>query len=257
MVYNNRLVAVVQCGGKVLRERGDTVYLPFNSEYQIMLKNLNSRKAKINITIDGQDVFFGKSLILGPNETQTIERFVNNLNEGNRFRFIEKTEEISKYRGDRPDDGLVRIQYWFEKLSPTITWTPWNPPFLGGGWTYTSCGNLRGSKGSSAGADGGFIGSADAAVVSCYAGEAILPRNDSGITVPGSMSSQQFGYGYIGELEPNSEVIVIRLSGGEPQQPPIQKPLFVSNKLTCNTCGRVSPSTAKFCSNCSTALVIK
>ena len=51
MVYNEKLVASVKCNGKVLREDKDTVYLPFGSEYSILLKNMNITKKRYNSTL--------------------------------------------------------------------------------------------------------------------------------------------------------------------------------------------------------------
>jgi len=114
MVYKDRFVAVVKCNGKVLREKDDTVTLPFGSEYSLLLKNLESRKAVVNVSIDGQDVVDG-SLILDPNSEVELEGFLKGYQVKNKFKFIQKTEEITKHRGDRIDDGVIRIEYRFEK----------------------------------------------------------------------------------------------------------------------------------------------
>ena len=42
MMYNNKLVAAIKSNGKVLREFGEEVYIPFGSEYSILIKNLHS-----------------------------------------------------------------------------------------------------------------------------------------------------------------------------------------------------------------------
>ena len=59
MMYNSKLVASIKANGKVLREFKDTVYIPFGSEYSILLKNLNTVRALINIYIDGDNVVPG------------------------------------------------------------------------------------------------------------------------------------------------------------------------------------------------------
>lgn len=115
MMYNSKFVASIKCDGSILRENGETVYLPFGSEYSILLKNLESRKALVGITIDGEDVLDGVKLVISPNETVNLERFYNRKN---KFKFIEKTEKISEHRGDRIDDGLIRISFKFEQQRP-------------------------------------------------------------------------------------------------------------------------------------------
>ena len=46
MMYESKLAAAIKVNGKVLREfNKDTVYIPFGSEYSILLKNLNTKRA--------------------------------------------------------------------------------------------------------------------------------------------------------------------------------------------------------------------
>lgn len=117
-MHKSNFVAVIKCNGEVLRERDrDSVLLPFGSEYSIRLKNLEKRRASVRIFIDGRNIFGENgSYILDGRTEREIERFVgDNLNSGNRFKFIKKTSEISQYRGDRVDDGLVCVEFTFEK----------------------------------------------------------------------------------------------------------------------------------------------
>jgi hypothetical protein len=116
MMYANRFVCAVRVNGKILREQSNIVTLPFGCEYEILLKNLNSRRAMVNVCVDGADASDGK-LIIGPNSTVTLERFIRNgnLQSGNRFRFIERTAGIEAHRGIKTDDGLIRAEFWAEK----------------------------------------------------------------------------------------------------------------------------------------------
>src|SRR6266700_3640508 len=75
MTYKRNFVIAVKVGGKVLRENGDEVQLPFGSEYSVLLKNTNSVRAMAQISIDG--VSAGPWYILGPNSSVEIERFNN------------------------------------------------------------------------------------------------------------------------------------------------------------------------------------
>jgi len=47
-MYKEQMVAAVKVGGKVLRENGETVVLPFGSEYSVYLKNLNTVRAGVD-----------------------------------------------------------------------------------------------------------------------------------------------------------------------------------------------------------------
>jgi hypothetical protein len=115
-MYNSGIVAVVKVNGRILRESKDEVFLPFNSEYSILLKNLESRKCLVNISIDSQDVLDGNSLIIDPNTESELKGFMNGNKVKNRFKFIQKTKEISEHRGDKIDDGIIRIEYRFEQF---------------------------------------------------------------------------------------------------------------------------------------------
>jgi hypothetical protein len=120
MMYSDKLVVCIKSrNGKVLREHGDTVYVPYGEEYSIYVKNLNSVRASVSIEIDGKNIFSDKSsLVVSPNSDAFVERFVSNNAQGNRFKFIEKTGAISEHRGDKAEDGLIRIAFRYEKPIP-------------------------------------------------------------------------------------------------------------------------------------------
>lgn len=281
MVYRDQFVAVVKCGGKVLREVDGIVRLPFGSEYGIAMKNLSSRDALVKIQIDGQDVN-EDGLIVKAGQDFPLERFIKgNMNEGNRFKFIQKTQKIIENRGDRLDDGMIRIEYWYEKPKPVRVdthhhhhhhhhndyWIPYRPyppcrPWIT--WstgtsahlqnvTYTSSCNATLSSNSY------HVGDVERGSVQTpeqIVSNAINVQMDEGITVPGSVSSQQFSYGTIGELEPNSSVIVIRLAGVTGQGAPVTQAITTKTKLKCMTCGTENKSSMKFCGECGTSLQI-
>jgi hypothetical protein len=116
MTYKNNFVVAVRAANKILRENNSTVAIPFGSEYQIVLKNLNTVRAQAKVEIDGEDV--SGWLILQPNSKLELERFIRNgnLTSGNRFRFIERTSKIEDHRGIGIEDGIVKVTYKFEKI---------------------------------------------------------------------------------------------------------------------------------------------
>lgn len=117
MMYKSNFVCSLKVGGKILRENSGVVTLPFGSEYGVLLKNLGSRRAMVKVSVDGQDATEGTRLILQPNSSLELERFIRdgNLKSGNKFKFIERTQKIEDHRGIKEDDGLVRIEFWAEK----------------------------------------------------------------------------------------------------------------------------------------------
>ena len=116
-MYKENFVIALKVGGKILREQGDTVAIPFGSEYEIYLKNKSTVRAMVKVEIDGTDVTEGSWLVLNPNSNMDLERFIRNgnWNSGNRFKFIKRTGKIEEHRGIKAEDGLVRIEYKFEK----------------------------------------------------------------------------------------------------------------------------------------------
>ncbi len=122
MMYNQKLVASIKVKGKILREFKDTVYIPFASEYSILLKYLNTVRAVVNVFIDGENAVPG-GLVIDPGRGVDLERWIKNgnLTEGNRFKFIERTAAIEEGpRGIKEEDGLIRVEYQFELPRPVI-----------------------------------------------------------------------------------------------------------------------------------------
>lgn len=229
MMYNAGLVGIVKCNGRILREDKELVYLPFNSEYSILLKNLDTRKCVAQISIDGIDVLDNQRVIIYPNSQTEVEGFLNRNIIKNKFKFIKKTDEIFNYRGDRIDDGIIRIEYWFEKSIPVYT-TFYNsyPCFLDYGPSSLSS--------------------------SCYLNNISSSNTDPGITVKGSEVNQSVRYDKIDKLEYPSKVIILKLIGINNNGKEVKQPLTIQTKKICETCGRKSKSYIKYCQNCGTFL---
>lgn len=248
MMYKQNFVAVVKCDGKILREHdSDVVYLPFGSEYSILLKNKDGRRALVDIEVDGENVLNGHKLIVNGNDTQEIKGFMRDMNNTNRFKFIHKTKEIQKFRGDRIDDGLIRVTYQFEKFKTEPIITTYTPP----AWTYS-----KGFK-STDWTSGGTSLRASCGlnnVYTCSFSDYSSPKVEEGITVKGSEINQNYNYGNIGLLESNIYTIILHLKGLTKDKQSIQKPITIKTKSKCYTCGRNNKSINKFCYNCGTFL---
>ena len=85
-----------------------------------------------------------------------------------------------------------------------------------------------------------------------------MPRskNDVGITVPGSKSTQKFTTTYMNAMEDEKHTIVLKLLGETEDNKPVLKPVTTKHKPKCITCGKQNKATAKFCTECGTALEI-
>lgn len=279
MMYSKHFVAVVRVNGRILREFNNdssesSVLLPFGSSYSILCKNLESRPARLKVWIDGEDVLSGNGIIIPAGQEHELEGFMNSGGKvTNRFRFIQKTEQIVDHRGDRIDDGILKIEWQYEKpkpvkidvyenhyynnyywYSPKPYWpyNPWTPTW--GGLVYgSSSGNIKGLSG-----DIQVTNCVNSTEMSKYADVPMAtPAPDEGITVKGQNIDQQYKTGYIGMLEPNKHVMIIRLKGtatvaGEKVVVPVE----TKTKIQCPTCGIMAKSGTKYCSNCGTNVVV-
>jgi len=273
-MYQDKVVAAIKVNGRVLREQGDTVFFPFGCEYSILVKNLNSVRAQITVAVDGQDA--AGRLVIGPNSSIELERFIRNgnLQSGNRFKFIECTGEIEAHRGIGADDGLIRVEAWRERVQQFVDTPvpryyddpiPVPRPYPYPHWPYypprpyprssripsRSLGaQMRGPTAASRpanvpGPDSVNVTNASVSMDSAF----------DGITVAGSESRQQFHSVRDFPLEPQSVVIVLRLRGSVGGAT-VETPVTVDTKPECCTCGKANKGDSQYCARCGTALVL-
>ena len=259
MMYSNRLAVAVKVDGKVLRENGSKVLLPFGSEYSLMFKNLNSTRAVISVEIDGSDVLSDSRLILNPNESMDLERF---LNENSRkFKFIKRTNAIESHRGVGICDGLIRVSHQFEQRLAYNTWTPnlWNTPPMTGPVLFGISQSVANTVGPTWTNDAASINTTQLSsnTAQSSAVNLISSANSSyepGITVEGSKSDQKFSTTYVGLLEPQSHSMVIELAGVDADTVSVTKPIMVKTKKVCPSCGSTFKSNFEYCSHDGTFL---
>ena len=261
-MYGNKLAAAIKVNGKILREFKDTVYIPFGSEYEILIKNLHTTRAVVNVYIDGNNVSPG-GLVINAGSDITLERSIENgnLTKGNRFKFIERTSNIENHRGIKIEDGLIRLEYQFEVPPVSInTWSDWQRNQILRGIDLS---NISGSTGSKSWPAGSVSCSASYSANNVTPTSATLNNistnaylNDTGITVPGSKSDQSFKTTYVNALESTTHNLVFKLAGDLGINKPVEKPVTVKHKPKCVTCGKQNKAHAKFCTECGTALEI-
>ena len=287
MTYKDKFVVEVKHNGKIMRVKNGFVTLPFGSEYSLLFKNLNSRRAVVNVSIDGEDVLDGKSLIIDKNSTTDLKGFMQGFSARNKFKFIKKSQEIQDHRGDRIDDGMIRVEFAYEVEEPVRIRQiinehhehhhhhhhhDWVRPLR---WyrsddVYYSSNASDISKGSPVNDVQTFNASFNSGetfdstpLASAGAPEDLssnivedsldTPIDDMGITVKGSQIQQDFRYATVGRTDP-SQVIVINLKGTDSQGQAVQAPVTVQTKLTCSSCGLKSKSSYQFCPRCGTFL---
>ena len=266
MYKNNFVVCLKIKDGEILRDDNGIIKIPFDTEYSIYLKNLNSKKAKVEISIDGEDVFNKNSIVVKENDISEIKGFLEGNKVKNAFKFIEKIKEISDYRGNKIDDGLIRVKITYEKEKveipyykyfPQIDYIPQQPLVWYSNDSHNDfcevyCSNNINNN----------INFEDAKLKlqEDQNNRSIQQlRKDKniaeGITMHGSPINQELENAYIGQLEENSTVIVLKLTGYKDDKKKVTEPITVKTKNQCPTCGKMCKSSAKYCDRCGTCLI--
>lgn len=270
MVFHHNFIVNVKFNGQIMREMNENgaqfVYIPFGSEYSVFVKNLDSRRAAVTISIDGVDVLGGSTLVINGNSQGELMGFLRGNVAEKRFRFIQKTQQIAEYRGDKADDGVIRVEYRFEKPQ-TVQYLAYDGKPMSRGneqWYPKPSGSGDGCRGICSSPSGANKSRSFAAKLSAQCDSQTMgwmgndvPQRDEGITVKGSDCRQRFDTSTMGELESTSQVVTLILRGATQNATvwaPVWQPITVNTKITCPTCGQRSKSHHKFCSNCSTSL---
>lgn len=270
-MHSNNLVLAIKAKNKPLREFDGTVYLPFGTEYSILLKNLDFRRVRIQILIDGQDVLDGTKLVIDGRSDAELKRFIvnGNLQQGNSFKFIEKTEKISKHRGDRLEDGLVTIYYEFEQpissmvVHPLIETTPiepyrkWIPPYPLYNPTWKTTANAqyisKGTRNSSS-----ELCSAEPTNVLRNVEPTLMSSTVvTGITAPGSINDQKFVTASYFSGDGLTHTMTLELRGEtKDTKVAVTQPVTVKKLKRCMMCGTNVKQIAKFCHECGSSVEV-
>jgi hypothetical protein len=201
-------------------------------------------RAIVNIFIDGENIVLG-GLIVNPGQTIDLERSIknDNMNEGNRFKFVEFTDKIENHRGKKLEDGIVRIEYQFEhpQVSDSgkeqLLWDN-NIPWINNKTYPTDNYKLY-----------PYLRSG------CITTSGTSLQNNVGITVPGAKSTQQFTKSGSFVLNSQKYSIVLKLLGKIDDEKIIE-PVLTKTNQRCTTCNHLNKITSKFCSECGTALKV-
>lgn len=258
IMYANKLAVAVKHRGKVLQEFGEVVYLPFSSEYGLLIKNLNSVRASVKVSIDGVDVTPGINLVVQPNSSIDLERFIKNgnLNAGNRFKFIERNAAVMAHRGARMDDGLIRVTFCFEvpqqafyhQVPPTTQ----PPQWWSGGTTVYDSSYAKGATITSTGS----LSNASNTIAGSVLRRSAQPESAAGITAPGSVSTQQFqSVGWF-QTGPEQPPIILQLAGQAADTGAVQNIVYSRSKIDCTICGASHKPSSKYCNQCGAFLNI-
>lgn len=229
-MFQNNFVVAIASNNAILREFKNEVYIPFNTEYSVVLNNLNIIDALVKVSIDGQII--ASNLKVSAGQSIEIDRFQDSAN---KLKFVERSKEIEDFRGSTVNDGFLRVEFQFASTIPypqPPTPLLYYPP---GVRTFPSYPQSR------FGANDSYCDSSQSPV--------------AGITVQGSKSDQAPLQPSFMKLDEEKFVINLQMIG-QVQYTKVNETITVKSKLKCSSCGTVSKSTAKFCSACGTSLII-
>lgn len=115
-------VCNVMIDGKPIKEIDGIAVIPFESEYKLLLKNNNNRKAVAKITIDGSPISTFWGLVINANSEETLERYITeSLDKGKKFKFV-PLNHPNVDDPSRKENGLIRIEFRLAKKQGYIIW---------------------------------------------------------------------------------------------------------------------------------------
>jgi hypothetical protein len=270
-MYKNGFVVAVKINDKSVEEKDNKVILPFDSEYTLMLKNKNDRKAVARVFIDDEEATEKGRLIIDANGVVNLERFIDDINKGKRFKFVPISNNAVKDKGSS-EKGFIEVH--FQLVKPVVNnvvihehhyrrYRPFDFYYSDGpfyvdydfpvfGSSKFLCSNSGGGTGMSmsAGSKNFTLNSYETSELKTT-NEAFIQDNhlveERGATIKGSNSSQKFCYSYVGELEAQETIIRFQLVGTRDSKIADQY-----LKTHCTQCGKAYDINDVYCAKCGT-----
>jgi hypothetical protein len=231
-MFKKNFVVVIKSNGNSLREKNGMVFLPFGSNYEIYLKNLDSRRAIVSVEIDGENVLDGQRLVMNGNSNHTLQGFLKGRNKEYRFKFIEKNESLKNARAEKIQDGIIRVSFDFEvPVVSNITWTfPISGPYV----RYSYYNDYYNTS------NGTILGS-NSCIVNCSS-------NQEGFTIPGNEVKVDYETTHVSNIE-HGDVITFKLIG-KMEKSAVVEPLTTRNKTKCKFCNTSQSTSHNYCCKC-------
>ncbi len=260
-MYKDGFVLAILKDGKPLKEIDGVVRVPFDSEYQIRLRNKNWLNCKAKVYVDGSLVSNLGDFVINSQGVVDLERFLDNsLDEGARFKFVHKDHgEVSD--PDNDENGVIRVEFYkAQKISYTITtgnypYSPWYTYNDGIHWNFTN--DEKTGDGDTTLRCGGTTTMADGVKVQNYSAMYCnstpvmdsLGAGEEGATVGGEKSYQKFNTvaDFLTETYPT--VLELKLLAPKDKHYVAPKP-----RQFCSQCGNKVQQKDRFCSSCGTKL---
>jgi hypothetical protein len=267
-MYVKNFVVSIKCGDKFLRDNGGDVELPFNSEYSLFLKNLDSRDSVVGIKIDGEDVLDDNRIVVRGNSSVELLGFMEGSKVKRKFKFIEYDNVLEKKIEYSPEFSLISVEVTYRKPKPTVQehivkyrydWETYPTPYYGIHPRYDHveiyCGDrIYGDRMVWGGGTISSNGTCSKSLNIQTLNRSTLSTNDVGITVKGDKCNQSFTSTYIDDLEDQSHVIILRLRGFHSDITKVVDVVTNKDKVYCSECGKSNSIKNKYCPDCGNLL---
>lgn len=259
-MYKDKFVLSVIHDGYPVKETGKKwnreVAIPFDSEYKVRLKNKNDRSCTARVFIDGKRVSQLGDVILSAGGTVDLERYIDrSLEEGKKFKFVPLDHEDV----DDPtssSNGIIKVEFRKAKQPNgiKIDWNEdvvWFPPLKyyednnGPQWIYTDDKTTGGKYPQDINVHYSSNSNMVHSDVNCCSAQT-KSRSfvESGATVEGSKSNQQFTYSNL-EVEDYAVTLKLKIIGLEKRDA-----VRDSKYKYCAQCGSKVKRVDKYCSEC-------
>ena len=266
-------IIAILSNGKVLREVNGKVFIPFDSEYSIKIKNPTLNRVGVSIDIDGTSITSQK-IIIDKLSDITLNRMCidGDLNSGSALKFVSvKHKDVQDPSSH--ENGQIKVSFFKEVVrfgNSVITtnhihhhhhidypfWYNSNTTYGNGAGDVVGinnivedCHNLNFT--SSTGPSASYSTN-NLRTKSCNQGtlRRVQASVDTlGATVPGNQTTQQFTTVDI-ELESTPcSVMVLTLRGRK------NEPLYTHDVLYCTKCGNKVKKNDNFCRRCGTKIM--
>ena len=112
---SGNFVVNVLLNNEPVKEINGVVVIPFESEYEILIKNNNHRRAVATVTIDGSNISSYGDIVIPPYCSLKLERFItSSLNEGKKFKFV-PLDNPQVDDPTREENGIIKVVFKLEK----------------------------------------------------------------------------------------------------------------------------------------------
>jgi len=251
-MYKDKFVLSILHDGHPVKETGRKntreVAIPFDSEYQVRLKNKNDRSCTARIFIDDKKVSQLGDIIVSAGGTVDLERYIDrSLKEGKKFKFVSLDHEDV----DDPTDssnGIIKVEFRLAKQKNDIKINAkdnWYPPIW---YDYKYKEDNNGTqevpqRTYTGGTTGGLCGQSVYTSYNCSNVKSLVDV-EAGATVEGGHSNQSFSYSDI-EVEDNAVILQLKIIGIKKD-----KKMYEVTHKYCAQCGNKALQVDKYCSKC-------